>query len=123
MAKPTPKSPFTGRWRIVSMDQWDQDFVDDEEEGYVEFNARDSGTFHFGYVHGNMDCQLTTRDGVPAVEWSWDGDDEAEPAHGRGWAVLGDNELHGNIFFHGGESSGFVAKKSDPLPRSKKTRG
>ena len=26
--------------------------------------------FHFGYVHGQMDCQLTTRDGVPAVEWT-----------------------------------------------------
>jgi hypothetical protein len=34
MAKPKP--PFTGRWRIVSMSAWDQDFVDEEEEGFNE---------------------------------------------------------------------------------------
>lgn len=104
-------NPFTGRWRIVSMDQWDQDFVDEEEEGYIKFDERGMGSFHFGYVHGNMECQLTTRDGVPAMEWSWDGNDEMDAAQGRGWAVLKNDELSGMIFFHGGDSSDFVAKK------------
>ena len=36
-SKPKPKSPFSGRWRIVSMSAWEQDFIDEEEEGYVEF--------------------------------------------------------------------------------------
>ena len=40
MAKSRPQSPFTGRWRIVSMDQWDQEFVDEEEEVYIEFDER-----------------------------------------------------------------------------------
>jgi hypothetical protein len=111
MAKSKQNSPFSGRWRIVSMEQWGQDFVDEEEEGYFEFDDRGSGSFHFGYVHGNMDCDLTTRDGAPAVEWTWDGNDEMDAAHGRGWAVLADDELHGAIFFHHGESSKFVAKK------------
>jgi hypothetical protein len=116
MAKSKPKSPFTGRWRIVSMDQWEQDFVDEEEEGYIEFDANNMGSFHFGYVHGQMNCQLTTRDGVPAVEWSWDGNDEMDAAQGRGWAVTKEDELHGMIFFHGGDNSGFVAKrKGEPL--------
>jgi hypothetical protein len=30
-------NPFAGRWRITSMERWDQDFVDEEEEGYFEF--------------------------------------------------------------------------------------
>jgi hypothetical protein len=30
-------NPFDGRWRITSMERWDQDFVDEEEEGYFEF--------------------------------------------------------------------------------------
>ena len=50
--KPKPKSPFAGRWRIVSMSAWDQDYMDEEEEGYFEFRRRASGEFHFGYVHG-----------------------------------------------------------------------
>jgi hypothetical protein len=58
-------NPFAGHWRITSMEQWDEDFVDEEEEGYFEFTERGMGVFHFGYVHGQMDCRLTTRDGVP----------------------------------------------------------
>jgi hypothetical protein len=106
-----PKSPFTGRWRIVSMSAWDEDYIDEEEEGYFEFDEKGGGEFHFGYVHGQMDCRLTTRDGEPAVEWTWDGNDEVDPAQGRGWAVVNDDKLHGMIFFHGGDDSEFVAKK------------
>ena len=31
--KAKPSSPFEGRWRIVSMETWDQGFVDAEVEG------------------------------------------------------------------------------------------
>ena len=34
-----------------------------------------------------------------------------DPAQGRGWAGLKGDELHGMIFFHGGDDSEFVAKK------------
>jgi hypothetical protein len=37
------------------MDQWDRDFIDEEVRGYFEFDARDSGSFQFGYVHGQID--------------------------------------------------------------------
>lgn len=60
------KNPFTGRWRIVSMEQYDQDYVDEEEDGYFEFTDRGWGDFHFGNV-------------PPAVEWSWDGNDGCCP--------------------------------------------
>ena len=83
-SKPEPESTFTGRWRIVSMSAWDEDFIDEEEEGYFEFGAKGGGEFHFGYVHGNMDGKPTIRDGEPAVEWTWDGNDEMDPAQGRG---------------------------------------
>jgi len=63
-----PMNPFAGRWRIVSMSAWDEDHIDEVEEGYIEFDQKGNGEFHFGYVHGQMDCRLTTRDGVPAVE-------------------------------------------------------
>jgi hypothetical protein len=109
--KSKPTSPFEGRWRITLMEMWDQVYVDEEEEGYFEFTNQDWGEFHFCCVHGEMDCHLTTRDGVPALEWSWDGNDEMDAALGRGWAVLKGDELHGEIFFHGGDSSEFVAKR------------
>jgi hypothetical protein len=110
--KPSLSSPFTGRWRIVTMSAWEQSFIDEEEEGYIEFGDKDRGQFHFGCVHGQMDCRLTTSDGEPAVEWTWDGNDEMDPAQGGGWAVLMGDELHGMIFFHQGDDAGFVAKKT-----------
>src|SRR5262249_37304534 len=52
-----------------------------------------------------------------AVESTWDGNDEMDPAQGRGWAVLKGDELHGMIFFHQGDDSGFVAKRPRRNPR------
>ena len=101
-----------GRWRIVSMNAWDEDFLDEEVEAYIEFNDRAWGEFHFGNVQGQMDCRLTTREGEPAVEWSWDGNAEMDAAQGRGWSVLRGDKMHGMIFFHGGDDSEFVATKA-----------
>jgi hypothetical protein len=53
--KDAAPNPFTGRWRIVSMSAWDEEFINEEEEGYIEFDQYGHGDFHFGYVHGHMD--------------------------------------------------------------------
>lgn len=118
--KAATTNPFAGRWRIVSMSAWDQEFIDEEEEGYFEFDQKNNGQFHFGYVHGQMDCRMTTRDGEAAVEWTWDGNDEMDPAQGRGWGIVKDDELHGMIFFHCGDDSEFVAKKAESRKKPKK---
>ena len=113
------QNPFLGLWRIVSMDQWEQDYVNAEDQAFIEFDESGGGEFHFGYVHGDMDCRLTTRDGEPAIEWSWEGNDEMDRAQGRGWALLKADELHGIIFFHQGDESGFVAKRVGAKKRPK----
>src|SRR2546421_8812210 len=118
MAKKT--NPFSGRWRIVTMSAWDEDFIDEVQEGFFEFNDRGGGDFHFGNVQGQMDCRQTTRDGEPAVEWSWDGNAEMDAAQGRRWAVLRGDELHGMIFFHGGGGFQFVGERGG---EKKGTRG
>ena len=66
MAKPKPNTstPFTGRWHIESMSQSDEDFINAEERGYIEFGKGGEGEFHFGYVHGSMGCREATRDGA-----------------------------------------------------------
>jgi len=60
-SKPNPTNPFTGRWRIVSMSNWDVAYINEGEEGYFEFDEKGNGRFHFGYVHGQTECRLTTR--------------------------------------------------------------
>src|SRR3954454_7599577 len=112
-AKKKPESPFVGRWHIESMTGWDEDFINAEVQGFIEFDAEGGGEFQFGYVRGDMNCRLTTQEGEPAVEWTWEGNDEMDPAQGRGRAVLKGDELHGMIFFHQGDDSGFVARRAE----------
>jgi hypothetical protein len=109
--KSKPKSPFLGRWRIVSMSQWEDEYLDEEVEAYIESDDRGGGSFQSGYVRGGIDYRDALRDGKPAVEFSWDGNDEIDPAQGRGWAVLDDDRLDGMIFFHQGDESEFEAER------------
>jgi hypothetical protein len=114
-------SPFEGRWRITSMTMWSQDVVDAEVEGFVEFEPNGQGSFQFAYVSGDIDYRDSTKDGKPGVEWSWDGNDEMDPAKGRGWAVIDGDEIHGIIAIHHGDQSEFVAiRKGQPRPKPKK---
>lgn len=104
-------NPIQGYWRITWMEAWDQDYIDEDEEGHFEFDAANGGTFRFGYVFGEMDCKMTTRDGKPCVEFSWEGNSEMDQALGRGWAVVDGNQLEGTIFFHQGDDSTFQATR------------
>jgi hypothetical protein len=104
-------NPFKERWRITWMEQWDQDFVDEEVEGFFEFGTDNLGSFQFGLVSGDIDYRLGTRDGKPCIDFSWEGRDEMDPTQGRGWAVVDDDKLTGVIFFHHGDESEFRAKR------------
>src|SRR3954468_14925105 len=90
MGTAKPKSPITGRWRIVSMSAWEDDYLDEEVQAFFEFEETGRGSFQFGYIQGLMDCKTTLREGKPAVEFSWEGGDGADgtPLTGRGWAIL-----------------------------------
>jgi len=118
MAKKQQESPFTGRWLFVSLDAWD--IEDDGEPAYIEFDDHGSGEFRFACVHGELDGRVGTRGDEPAIEWTWEGNDEMDPVMGRGWAVRKGDELHGMIFFHQGDDSGFVAKKATAKKATKR---
>lgn len=118
-----PPSPLEGRWRITSMEMWGQDFVDAEVEGYFEFGPDGLGSFQFGYVSGNIDFQVSTRDGKAGVEWSWKGHDEMDSVSGRGWATIDGDKINGVIAIHKRDKSAFEAiRKDQPCWKSKKLR-
>ncbi|WP_419421635.1 hypothetical protein ACNVED_16805 (plasmid) [Legionella sp. D16C41] len=97
---------FNGKWKIVEMDAWDLEFIDLVEPGYIEFNSQMSGEFHFGCIYANMYYVLNNH----KIEFTFEGDDEGNEISGRGWVIYKDNELHGHIFFHQGDESGFIAR-------------
>jgi len=100
---------ISGKWRIIEMDVWDREAIDLVGPGFIEFRGQ-GGQFHFIAVDGWMDCRHGQRSGRPYVNFTWEGNDECDPASGRGWArLLKDGSLTGHIYFHRGEDSGFKA--------------
>jgi len=101
-----------GRWHIEEMDLWDRDALDLVSPAFIEFRPDESGQFGFIAVEGRMDCRKAVIDGRPGLEFSWDGNDECDPASGRGWAaVQPDGSLRGHLYFHMGDDSAFRAER------------
>src|SRR5260370_857505 len=52
------KSALIGKWRIIEMGLWDNDYLDMVEPAYIQFQANGLGEFKFGCVVGGLDCTL-----------------------------------------------------------------
>ena len=92
------------------MELWDRDAIDILGPAFVQIGPGHDGSFRFIAVEGWLDVREINRDGVPGIEFSWEGNDESDAASGRGWATLSsDGSLTGRFFFHLGDDSGFRA--------------
>ncbi len=101
-------SPVTGKWRIVEMELWDNDFLDLLEPAYIAFDDKGLGEFVFGAVTAGLDCRYTPG----GVDFTWQGHDEMDVACGSGSAEIEDDgTLTGEIRFHLGDESGFKARR------------
>jgi hypothetical protein len=107
---------FAGRWRIVEMDTWDNDFLNLVKEAHLTFKGAAGGAaggeIAFGARKGFLDVRYGARDGSAYAEFSWEGRDENDPACGRGWAAIGTaDRLVGHFYIHDGDDSGFVCER------------
>jgi hypothetical protein len=106
-------NPYHGTWRIIEMEQWDQDYIDLVVPGYISFREDNQGEFQFGTVHGDIDYRVEPYQETERLEFSWEGEDEMDPVSGRGWAILRmDNSREGSTFTKG-MSQGLWQKKMD----------
>jgi hypothetical protein len=80
--------PYIGRWRIIEMEQWDQDYIDLVVPGYIAFGDDNMGAFQFGTVEGSLDYRIEPYTNTERLEFSWEGSDEMDPVGGRGWAII-----------------------------------
>ncbi|MDQ6617099.1 MAG: hypothetical protein M3083_20735 [Actinomycetota bacterium] len=93
------------------MDLWDRDALDLVAPAFIEFRADRTGSFGFIAVTGWMDCR-NAGSWSPSIDFSWEGTDEGDQVSGRGWVALRDDgSLHGRIYFHLGDDSGFHAER------------
>ena len=104
-------NPYIGTWRIIEMEQWDQDFIDLVVPGYIAFRGDHTGEFQFGAVHGYLDYRIEPYHDSERLEFSWEGTDEMDPVSGRGWAMIQEGQLQGTLYFHQGDDSEFLAEK------------
>lgn len=102
---------FLGNWRIVETELWDLDDLDLVTPATITLNQNDQGHIAFIAVEGELDYRVLIRDGLPAIEFSFEGFDEGDEVMGRGWAVLDGERLRGRLFFHQGDDSSFIAER------------
>lgn len=92
-----------GKWRVIETP--DHDMA--RPGAYILFD-KTGGEFVVdcltGSIHGLCDGK--------AVEFSWTGNDEMEPASGTGWAELQDDgSLEGEISLDNGDDIPFIARR------------
>jgi hypothetical protein len=89
-----------GKWRVTQTP--DHDMAG--PRSYILF-AKNGGEFALdcltGSIHGRCEGD--------AVEFTWRGSDEMEPASGHGWAD--DGSLEGEICLEGGDDIPFIARR------------
>ena len=117
------KNKLIGKWRIVEMDTWGRDMLDLVEPASLTFTKDGGGTMKFIAVELWIDYRIVTRDGLPAVEFSFQGYDERDEVSGRAWAILEADRLRGRFFFHNGDDSTLVAERMRDQGTRRKTRG
>ena len=100
-----------GRWEIVETEVWTKQVLDLTGEAHLTFEHRGLGAIKFIAIMGGIDYRLTTRDGRPGVEFSWEGIDEGDVRCGRGWATIDGSVMTGRLFIHQSDDSSFVARR------------
>ena len=89
---------FEGTWHIYEMEMWDEDYFNLEVQAYIEIDDKKLGNFQFGLVSGYLDGEVVEHSCKERFEFTWEGQNENDPALGSGWLKLSDeNNLEGRI--------------------------
>jgi hypothetical protein len=120
----TANDALLGTWRIVATELWDLDDLDLMEPAHLTLKRNGHGSLGLLAIEAILDYRVVQREGLPAIEFSFEGSDEGDQISGRGWAILEGEQLRGRIFIHHGDDSGFTAarKKTSARRRARQPR-
>lgn len=103
---------FTGTWHIYEMEMWDEDYFNMEVQAYIKIDSNNLGVFQFGLVSGDIDGKVVDHPDGKRFEFTWDGNDECDPACGSGWVRIKEKDLlEGEFRIHIGDNSTFLARR------------
>ena len=80
--------------------------------GYIRIGSDGTGQFQFGLVSGDIDGRVEQCGNALRFDFSWSGQEENDLVSGRGWAVIENGELNGQIYLHLADDSAFRATKT-----------
>ena len=110
--KQTGNDHFIGKWHITKMSEWNNDYVNEEVRAFIKIKKSGIGEFHFGYVQGSMSGDFKKCGENLTYDFTFEGNDECEQASGDGWMKINpDGTAEGEIRFHMGDKTNFLAKK------------
>lgn len=109
---PPPAScQILGRWRIVSADLWDRDYLDLCGPAMLEIGANGHGTLTFGVLQGDLLIDYSRT----LVWFRLEGDDDGHAVSGDGCADLQDDStLEITLTFHNGDEAVLTATRPGP---------
>lgn len=109
---PRHEHPFIGTWHIYAMELWDKSYFNMEVQAFIQVRPESLGSFQFGLVSGGLHGHLECTGRKQRFVFTWEGNDEMDPASGSGWLRLkGENELLGLIKLHHGDRSKLKARR------------
>ena len=100
-----------GNWRITETELWDLEALDLVTPAMLSLKPKGGGQIALIAIEAQLDYRVVMRDGLPGIEFSFQGFDEGDEVTGRGWAILQGDRLQGRLFFHQGDDSSFVAQR------------
>ncbi len=107
---------FKGRWKIIWMEQWDQEYVNLCKGGHITIDEKGNGEFQFGTVDGSFQIAL----GQTYFNSEWDGSAEMDEASGDIYGTLEGEELYGDISFYRGDESEYRAVRDNQPSTSRR---
>ena len=103
---------FIGTWHIYEMEEWDEDYFNEDVQAYITIEPNNDGHFQFGFVCGEIDGRVVDYAEGKRFEFTFEGNEECDQVSGFGWVRIKEKDaLEGEFRFHRGDSSTFSAKK------------
>lgn len=100
-----------GKWRIVELPGYEDDYANMVEPAYILFEDCRGG-FAFGCVTGAFAGSASRKGEHAATMFDWTGNDEGDAIWGSGSVELqADGSLRGEIRAHRGDEIPFIARR------------
>ena len=108
---------ISGKWQVAKVPDLTEDYLDLTPDPHVmlEVRARGEidGAYQFGAQSGELDGRLEQlSDGRVRLSFTFEGEDELDPVHGYGEAILVDeNTLNGYMRYYQGDTYRFIWRR------------